>query len=146
MLTLRGMSPADRGDDGRARKLRNWKLRSSKPPKTRTQVALRAELFGSTAATAADLTATGTAPVLALCRQLLAAGLDPDRALEVYRGAVLALRVRSIGEAAGLEINSKASGFICHRAVRPASKVRSNHAAPSKYPRQSARAETGRAP
>jgi hypothetical protein len=42
--------------------------------------------------------------VLTLCRQLLAAGLDPDQALEVYRGTTLALRVRSIGEGAKLTV------------------------------------------
>jgi hypothetical protein len=34
-------------------------------------------------------------PVLALCRELLAAGLDPDAAVEAYRAGTLALRVRS---------------------------------------------------
>jgi hypothetical protein len=73
---------------------------------------IRAELSGSDTCTAAGITARGTTPVLSLCRQLLAAGLDPDRAMEVYRGATLALRIRSIGEAAGLEINSKGTGFV----------------------------------
>ncbi len=31
--------------------------------------------------------------------------------MEVYRGATLALRIRSIGEAAGLEINAEGIGF-----------------------------------
>ena len=44
-----------------------------------------------------NITATGR---LALCRGLLAAGLDPYAALHVYRQGVLALRIRSIGEAA----------------------------------------------
>jgi hypothetical protein len=85
--------------------------RSNKPKTTEPQ-ALRADLIGRNACSANGITATGHAPVLGLCRQLLAAGLDPDRALEVYRGSTLALRVRSIGEAAGLEINSKGTGFV----------------------------------
>jgi hypothetical protein len=44
--------------------------------------------------------ARASAPVLALCRELLAAGLDPDAATEAYRAGTMALRVRSIGEGA----------------------------------------------
>jgi hypothetical protein len=84
---------------------------------------LRAEL-GSNTCTAVDITARGTAPVLALCRQLLAAGLDPDQALAVYRSGTLALRVRSIGEAAGLEINSHGTAFVALRERRTASPMR----------------------
>ena len=64
--------------------------------------AIRAELTGSDTCTAAGLTVRASAPALAMCRELLAAGLDPDRALDVYRNGVLALRIRSIGEAAKL--------------------------------------------
>jgi len=49
---------------------------------------------------ALGITGTGAAPVLLLCRQLIAAGFDADRPLTVYRGATLALYVRGIGEAA----------------------------------------------
>ena len=70
---------------------------------------IRADLIGSTTCTAAGITATGNAPVLALCRQLLAAGLDPDQALEVYRGATLSLTVRSIGEGAQLTVRESTS-------------------------------------
>jgi len=73
--------------------------------------ALRADLIGSNTCTAHGITGRGSTPVLAQCRQLLAAGLDPDQAMEVYRGATLALHVRSIGEAAGLEINGHGTGF-----------------------------------
>jgi hypothetical protein len=58
-----------------------------------------------------------------LCRQLIAAGLDPDRALEVYRGATLALTVRSIGEGARLEINPKGTGFAVRRGSHIAQNV-----------------------
>ncbi|HEY9460915.1 MAG TPA: hypothetical protein VIR04_08950, partial [Paralcaligenes sp.] len=41
----------------------------------------------------------GSAPVLALCRELIAAGYDPSAQLQVYRGSTLCLLVRSVGEA-----------------------------------------------
>jgi Holliday junction resolvase len=66
----------------------------------RPQAEIRAELIGSDECTAAGLTIRGRAPVLALCRQLIADGHDPGLPLEVWRGPVLCLRVRSIGEAA----------------------------------------------
>jgi hypothetical protein len=50
-------------------------------------------------------------PVLALCRKLIEAGHDPGRPLDVYRGDVLALRVRSIGEVARLSIRGDGVGF-----------------------------------
>jgi hypothetical protein len=74
------------------------------------------------------VTATGKTPVLAACRALLAQGVNPDTAVEIYRGATLALRVRSIGEAAALEMNSKGTGFV-PQAVRRAS--------PSAFPENS---------
>jgi len=83
---------------------------SNKPKITEPQ-ALRADLIGSNTCSANGITAHGAAPVLILCRQLLAAGLDPDQALHVFRGATLALRVRSIGEAAGLEIGGDGTSF-----------------------------------
>jgi hypothetical protein len=72
--------------------------------------AIRADLIGSTTCTVGNLTGTGHAPVLAMCRELLAAGVDPDQALEFYRGAVLALRVRSIGDGAALTIKTAGNG------------------------------------
>jgi hypothetical protein len=72
---------------------------------------LSAELTGSHTCTAAGIAARTSAPVLALCRELLATGLDADRAMEVFRNGTLALRIRSIGEAAGLEINAEGTGF-----------------------------------
>src|SRR5262249_10578513 len=84
-----------------------------------------AELIGDSAATAAGITVTNTAPVLALCRALVDAGVDHGGRLEAYRGKVLALRVRSISEVARLDINSKGTGFVRRRsAVRTASPVR----------------------
>jgi hypothetical protein len=86
---------------------------------------IRADLSDADTCSTAWIQIRDTAPVLALCRSLIAAGMDPDQALEVYRGATLALKVRSIGEAAGLEVNSKGTGFIPVRAVRRASPMRS---------------------
>jgi hypothetical protein len=64
------------------------------------QAAIRAELIGSDCCSALGMTARSTAPVLALCRALVTAGQDPNRPLHAYRGDVLCLRVRSIGQAA----------------------------------------------
>src|SRR6516225_3215569 len=47
------------------------------PIKTEHETVIRAELFGSDECTAAGLTISGRAPVLALCRQLIADGHDP---------------------------------------------------------------------
>ena len=52
-----------------------------------------------------------SAPVLALCRELVEAGHDPTCQLHVYRNGALALRVRSIGEAARLTIRGDGVGF-----------------------------------
>ncbi|MFZ0148143.1 MAG: hypothetical protein WAM72_07305 [Xanthobacteraceae bacterium] len=85
------------------------------------RTSIRAELSGSTICSAAGHVAISQTPVLALCRELIAAGHDPDQPLEVYRGETLALRVRSIGEAAKLNLNSKGTAFIkCRQAVRTA--------------------------
>ena len=86
-------------------------------PKTKNQHAaapagaIVAKLSSSDTCTALGLTALSPAPVLALCRQLVAAGHDPALPLHVMRGDTLALIVRSIGEAAALEINGEGSGF-----------------------------------
>jgi len=65
---------------------------------------IRAELVGSDTCLAAGFTANGSMPGLKLCRRLVEAGHDPAARLEVYRGAVLALTVKSIGEGAGLSV------------------------------------------
>jgi hypothetical protein len=81
---------------------------------------LRAELSGSTICSAAGHVAIGYAPVFQLCRQLIAAGYDPAMPIEAWRGPTLCLRVRSIGEAAALEINPRGTGFIGPAPVRTA--------------------------
>jgi hypothetical protein len=83
------------------------------------------QLIGSDKATATGITVRGPSPVLALCRKLVAAGVDPNRSLHAYRGDLLCLVVRSIGEAAQFDVNSKGTGFTKYRVpVRIASPVR----------------------
>jgi hypothetical protein len=77
----------------------------------KNQLTIRAELFGSDCGIGFGLTARGAAPVLALCRKLLAAGHNPALALEAYRGGTLCLRVRSIGEGARLRVATHGVGF-----------------------------------
>ena len=63
-------------------------------------------------ASALGITATAAAPVLALCRKLVAAGFDPNTPLEAYRDRnLLALKVRSIGEGARLAVAGNGVGF-----------------------------------
>jgi len=57
-----------------------------------------------------DAAVTANAPVLAMCRQLLATGVDPDRPLRVYRRGALALKVRSIREGARLTVKIAGNG------------------------------------
>jgi hypothetical protein len=90
------------------------------------QVPIRSELIGSDTCTALGVTAQGATPVLQLCRKLIEAGHDPAAAVHVFRGEVLALLVRSVGEAAGLEVNNKGTGFVPFRPVRAASPIRQN--------------------
>jgi hypothetical protein len=62
---------------------------------------IRAALIGGDQCVAFGLKVRAPAPVLAMCRELIAAGYDPRRPLHAYRGNdVLALKVRSIGEGA----------------------------------------------
>ena len=96
---------------------------------------IRAELIGSDTCSVAGITAHGHAPVLALCRELLAAGLDPDAAVEAYRAGTQALRVRSISEAARLTVEDDSRGTPRFRPWRgeAASLVRQNCAAGPGY-------------
>lgn len=65
---------------------------------------IRAELIGSDKATSEGITARGQSPVTMLCRQLIAAGFDPDRPLEAYRGQTLCLKVRSLADGGRLTV------------------------------------------
>jgi hypothetical protein len=88
-------------------------------------------LTGTDTCAAGAITERGGTPVLALCRSLIAAGMAPDQALEVFRGATLALSVRSVGEAAQLDVNGKGTGFKPIAAVGKAPPMRSDEAAAS---------------
>jgi hypothetical protein len=76
---------------------------------------IRAEIVGFDRCTAEGRTVRASAPVLAMCRELIAAGFDPDRPLEAYRGDVVALRVRSIGEGARLTVAEGPNGPFFRR-------------------------------
>jgi hypothetical protein len=93
---------------------------------------VRCNLIGSFTAQAGDLTASSAT---GLCRLLLAAGTNPDAALECYRGAAIALRIASIRAGANLTIRETTTdgprfvrwkAFLA-RAVKPP--VRQNAAA-----------------
>jgi hypothetical protein len=111
-MSLTNTNPAI--GDGGVRQVRSRKDTPALNSQTAepNQAPLCAELIGNDTCSASGMTAKGHAPALALCRQLLAQGVDPDAALTVFRNGTLALRVRSIGEAANLEINSKGTGFV----------------------------------
>jgi hypothetical protein len=74
-------------------------------------IAIRAELAGDNTCSALGTKVRAYTPILALCRKLIEAGHDPRRSLHAYRGNVLALTVRSIGEGAALEISGEGTGF-----------------------------------
>lgn len=73
-------------------------------------LALRAELRDSDTAAGFGITVTCNAPVLNLCRRLIEAGYPLETPMDVYRGETLALRVRTIGEAARLVVKSAGNG------------------------------------
>ena len=121
-MTCRGpqkRGPA--GGDGRGRgNCSRWHTNSSlnKQRNHPEQEPIDAELRGSTICTAAGMTVNTGSPVLAMCRALIAAGYDPTTPLHAYRGDTLALRVRSIGEAAELQVNSAGTGFATRGGLR----------------------------
>jgi len=80
------------------------------PTASATQV-IRAEIVGIDCASAEGITASGSAPVLKLCRLLVEAGLAAASPLDAFRGPVLCLRIRSIGEAATLSVDESRSAF-----------------------------------
>jgi hypothetical protein len=89
--------------------------------------AIRADLIGADTCTALGLTCKSSSPVLALCRALIAAGHDSATPLDAYRGETLCLRVRSIGEAANIEVNGNTRfTFVGERKRRTAPPMRQN--------------------
>jgi hypothetical protein len=88
---------------------------------------IKATLEGSRMCSAEGISVTADAPVLALCRQLVATGLDPQLPLEAYRGETLSLWVRSIGEAAELDVAGNGIGFRRRRDVVGAPPIAPDH-------------------
>jgi hypothetical protein len=78
---------------------------------------IRAEIKDENTCTALGITARAEAPVLKVCRLLVAAGHDPSLALHAYRGDVLCLKVLNIGEGARLQCG--AAGFHFFEKVSP---------------------------
>jgi hypothetical protein len=72
---------------------------------------IRAELTGDGTCSALGTAAKSSSPVLALCHKLVEAGHHPNTPIGVYRGDTLCLGIRSIGEAAQLEVNGEGTGF-----------------------------------
>jgi hypothetical protein len=91
-----------------------------RPKRTDPQAVIRGELVGDDYATAGGIAVRSPSPILTLCRALIVAGQDPGTELALWRGGTLALRVRSIGEAAGLEVSGRGTGFIRRPDVRSA--------------------------
>jgi hypothetical protein len=106
--------------------------RPHKPRKTRNiprpsdRNAIRATLIGDDICTALGMTAQSASPVLALCRQAIEIGHDPATPLAAYRGGTVSLIVRSIGEAAALEISAHGAGFTARHERRAGPYVRAN--------------------
>ena len=109
-MVSKNRSPARRGDGGRARgRDLAWRqietTRTSKP--FGDQEPIRAEIVGADQCHAEGFGVRSAAPVLAVCRKLIAAGLDPGRSLHAFRGNVLCLVVRRIGEAARFVVDER---------------------------------------
>jgi hypothetical protein len=97
---------------------------NAKIPRTAQEPIIGA-LISDDIASACGITVRSSSPIFALARQLIACGHDRSRPLHLFRGDTLAVCVSCIGEAAGLELNSKGSGFIkARQPVRAASPVR----------------------
>jgi hypothetical protein len=91
-----------------AETLRKSELQQSRNEQPLTPIT--AQLIGSHRCESLGIVATGHAPVLNLCRSLLAAGLNPDQALHVYRNGTLALRVKSLRTGARLTVKEPDRG------------------------------------
>ena len=83
----------------------------SAPQPNALHTPIRATLSGDDIVTALGITAQSSSPVILLCRRLLDAGHDPALPLVAVRGQTVCLKIRSIAEAAALEINAYGTGF-----------------------------------
>jgi hypothetical protein len=106
-------------------------------PKSETQRcgaaagAIVATLTGSDTASAEGIYVTSPSPVLALCRKLIVIGHDQALPLVAVRGQTVCLKIRSIGEAARLEINAYGTGFRPRRGADTGSPAAPN--APARH-------------
>jgi hypothetical protein len=82
---------------------------ASPSPPTPQAAPIRATLANKRCS-AAGISASGYAPVLELCRALVAAAHHPDQTLHVFRGTTLAIVVGSIGKGAKLTVEDDARG------------------------------------
>jgi hypothetical protein len=85
---------------------------------------LRGELRGDDAI-CDGITVKVSSPAIALCRLLLDRGHAAETRLELYRGTMLALIIRSIGEAAELQVTN--TGFARAQRLQPGLPMRQKH-------------------
>jgi hypothetical protein len=109
MIRPAGLATAGRGKTKRGHAF-GTRLSNSQNTNTVQVSAIRAELNGSDACTAAGVTARAVSPVLAICKKLGEAGFDPNRPLHAYRGGTLCLVIRSIDEGARLAVKAAGHG------------------------------------
>jgi hypothetical protein len=112
-------NPVPRGERGTGEGSRAFNNGHDLPQETDRANIIRCELSGSDTAEALGHIVTSSSPVLALCRDLAEAdGCFLHAPLAAFRGPILCLWVRSIGEAARLEVNPHGTGFIAFRGRR----------------------------
>ena len=121
---LEGPAPAAAECKARTNDQLGGKVGLVATPSRKPSQVVRAELVGSDRCLAAGYVTRGTTPVLAMCRKLVAAGINPAASLECYRGTTLAITAASIGQGAGLEINGHGTGFRALRKGGAASPIR----------------------
>jgi hypothetical protein len=93
-------------------------LTRSIPPHAKPDV-LVGELSDDSACWLAGTVAAGRTPVLIACRELLARGINPNAAVEIYRRGVLALRIRTLAAGARLTVEECSDGRPRFRLFRP---------------------------
>jgi hypothetical protein len=94
---------------------------------------IRAELSGDRRCSALGIEVNTYAPVFALARILIRAGVDPARPIEVYRGAILCFRV-PLATAARLEVRDNHHGRPVFTPWHPRSTRPASTAAPNDLP------------
>jgi hypothetical protein len=81
---------------------------AAKPAKN--QPPIRAQIVGTFECSALGVSVHADAPVLSLCRALIAAGHDRRAPLHAYRGDILSLRIKSIGYGAKWTVQDDRNG------------------------------------